>query len=123
MARPCRHRRSRQVAAHEAAADLLGLDDGDRALTVPTGQPLYNNRAGWAHDAPIGTLRRKVQDIEALQAQLAESKAHLLELMAQIEARPADMDCAANARRVLSEMKLDADAGGAPFAPGRPARP
>jgi restriction system protein len=36
--------------AHEAAADLLGLDDGDRALTVPTGQPLYNNRAGWAHD-------------------------------------------------------------------------
>ncbi len=36
--------------AHEAAADRLGLDDADRALTVPTGQPLYNNRAGWAHD-------------------------------------------------------------------------
>lgn len=36
--------------AHEAAADMLGLDDEDRALTVPTGQPLYNNRAGWAHD-------------------------------------------------------------------------
>lgn len=36
--------------AHEAAADLLGLDDEDRSLTVPTGQPLYNNRAGWAHD-------------------------------------------------------------------------
>ncbi len=36
--------------AHEAAADALGLDDEARQLTVPTGQPLYNNRAGWAHD-------------------------------------------------------------------------
>ncbi len=36
--------------AHEATADLLGLDDDARRLTVPTGQPLYNNRAGWAHD-------------------------------------------------------------------------
>lgn len=36
--------------AHEAAADRLGLDGDDRALAVPTGQPLYNNRAGWAHD-------------------------------------------------------------------------
>ena len=36
--------------AHEAAADALGLDDIARQLTVPTGQPLYNNRAGWAHD-------------------------------------------------------------------------
>lgn len=36
--------------AHEAAADALGLTDADRLLAVPTGQPLYNNRAGWAHD-------------------------------------------------------------------------
>lgn len=36
--------------AHEAAADALRLDDTARQLTVPTGQPLYNNRAGWAHD-------------------------------------------------------------------------
>lgn len=36
--------------AHEAAADALGLDEEARQLTVPTGQPLYNNRAGWAHD-------------------------------------------------------------------------
>lgn len=36
--------------AHDAAADALGLDDDARQLTVPTGQPLYNNRAGWAHD-------------------------------------------------------------------------
>lgn len=36
--------------AHEAAAAALRLSDADRQLTVPTGQPLYNNRAGWAHD-------------------------------------------------------------------------
>jgi hypothetical protein len=48
-----------------------------------------------------------VQDIEVLQAQLAQSRAQLLELVAQIEARPADMDCAANARRVLAQMRLD----------------
>lgn len=63
--------------------------------------------AGWEHDTLIDTLRRKVQDIEVLQAQLAQSRAHLLDLVAQIEARPADMDCAANARRVLAEMRLD----------------
>ena len=67
---------------------------------------LPNGLAQWEHGTLIDTLRRKVQDIEALQAQLAQSKAHLVELMAQIEAKPQDMDCAANARRVLSEMQL-----------------
>ena len=37
--------------AHEAAADMLGIGDEDRALLVPSGaQPVYKNRAGWAHD-------------------------------------------------------------------------
>ncbi len=69
---------------------------------------LPGDLAQWDHGALLDTLRRKVQDIETLQAQLAQSKAQLVELMAQIEARPRDMDCAANARRVLSEMQLAA---------------
>lgn len=36
--------------AHEAVATALGLTDQDRLETIPTGQPVYNNRAGWAHD-------------------------------------------------------------------------
>ncbi|MDR2331968.1 MAG: MerR family DNA-binding transcriptional regulator [Burkholderiaceae bacterium] len=68
---------------------------------------LPGNLADWEHGALLDTLRRKVQDIEALEAQLGESKAHLQDLMAQIEARPEDMDCAANARRVLSQMRFD----------------
>ncbi|WP_198969901.1 MerR family transcriptional regulator [Xylophilus sp. ASV27] len=72
---------------------------------------LPSDLASWEHGTLLDTLRRKVQDIEALQAQLAQSKAHLVELMAQIAAKPQDMDCAANARRVLSEMQLvEADA-------------
>lgn len=60
----------------------------------------------WERGSLLDTLRRKVEDIETLQAQLAKSKAQLVELMAQIEAKPDDMSCSANARRVLSEMKL-----------------
>ncbi len=67
---------------------------------------LPNGLAQWEHGTLVDTLHRKVQDIEALQAQLAQSKAHLLELVAQIEAKPQDMDCTANARRVLAEMRL-----------------
>lgn len=37
--------------AHEAAATALGLSDADRAELLPSGvQPIYKNRAGWAHD-------------------------------------------------------------------------
>ncbi|GJH17483.1 MerR family transcriptional regulator [Caballeronia novacaledonica] len=72
---------------------------------------LPDELAAWKHCDLIGNLRRKVQDIEVLQVQLAENKAHLLALLAQIDAKPADMDCAANARRVLSEMQLSADRG------------
>jgi DNA-binding transcriptional MerR regulator len=67
---------------------------------------LPGDLAQWEHGTLLDTLRRKVQDIETLQAQLAHSKAQLTELMAQIEAKPDDMDCATNARRVLSEMGL-----------------
>ncbi len=67
---------------------------------------LPGDLASWEHGSLLDTLRRKVQDIAGLQAQLAQSKAHLVELMAQIEAKPQDMDCAANARRLLSDMRL-----------------
>ncbi len=76
---------------------------------------LPSDLASWEHGSLLDTLRHKVQDIEALQAQLAQSRAHLVELIAQIEAKPQDMDCAANAQRVLSEMQL-VEADSAPAA-------
>lgn len=37
--------------AHEAAALALGVSDSDRQELLPSGaQPIYKNRAGWAHD-------------------------------------------------------------------------
>lgn len=36
---------------HEAAAVALGLTESDRQELLPSGtQPVYKNRAGWAHD-------------------------------------------------------------------------
>ncbi|MBB2203427.1 MerR family transcriptional regulator [Gluconacetobacter takamatsuzukensis] len=58
----------------------------------------------WEHDALVGALTRKVADIETLQARLTRSKAHLLQVIDEIEARPDDIDCATNARRVLTRL-------------------
>jgi len=58
----------------------------------------------WEHGALIEALRRKVADIEALEKRLRQSKAQLVAVIADIEAKPDDIDCAANARRVLTRM-------------------
>lgn len=58
----------------------------------------------WDHEALMGTLRSKVTDIGRLQQRLAQTKARLEGLIEEIEARPDDIDCAANARRVLSRL-------------------
>lgn len=80
---------------------------------------LPGDLAQWEHGAVLDALHRKITDIEALQARLAQSKAQLVELMEQIAARPRDMDCAANARRVLSGMQW-AQAEAESAARGRP---
>lgn len=58
----------------------------------------------WKHDALVGALKTKVSEIEALQKRLAQSKAQLVAVIADIEAKPDDIDCAANARRVMSRI-------------------
>ncbi|GHE71578.1 MerR family transcriptional regulator [Camelimonas fluminis] len=58
----------------------------------------------WRHDALIEALHRKVAEIGALQTRLDQSKAQLVALIDEIEAKPNDMDCTANARRVLSNI-------------------
>lgn len=63
-----------------------------------------NDLEQWDHGSLIPILRRKVEEIEALEARLTQSKTGLLALIADIEAKPDDLDCAANARRVLSRM-------------------
>ncbi|GAB1832621.1 MerR family transcriptional regulator [Achromobacter xylosoxidans] len=63
----------------------------------------------WNHDALLAALRRKVGEIESLEARLARSKAQLMGLMRDVESRPGDADNLSDARRVLSRVlsKLD----------------
>ncbi|MFY3861786.1 MerR family DNA-binding protein [Achromobacter xylosoxidans] len=63
----------------------------------------------WNHDALLAALRRKVGEIESLEARLARSKAQLMGLMRDVESRPEDADNLSDARRVLSRVlsKLD----------------
>lgn len=72
----------------------------------------------WDHDALLDTLRRKVAELEALEARLAHSRSQLVGLIANIEARPDDIDCAANARRVLSRLLGSEATAPVPSAPG-----
>lgn len=58
----------------------------------------------WNHQALTGALREKIQDIEEIQQRLNESKARLAEVLTQMETRPDDIDCATNAKRLLSQI-------------------
>ncbi|SAK62882.1 MerR family transcriptional regulator [Caballeronia ptereochthonis] len=68
----------------------------------------------WEHGLLLDRLRQKVLEIEALEARMAQSKAHLLSLVGQIEGKPRGMDCATNARRVLTQMRKGMAAGRPP---------
>lgn len=60
----------------------------------------------WEPGKLLDTLHAKVSDIEALEQRLAQSKARLHTLIEEIESKPDDLDCAANAKRVLEKMYL-----------------
>lgn len=57
------------------------------------------------HDEVVGSLQRKIEQIETMQRHLAQNKAQLLELIDNISARPVGMGCEANAERVLASLK------------------
>ncbi|MBB5371270.1 MULTISPECIES: MerR family transcriptional regulator [unclassified Janthinobacterium] len=61
--------------------------------------------SSWDQEELLQALRRKVIDITAMEEQLRQSRTELERLLAVIAARPADMACDDNARRVLSEVR------------------
>lgn len=63
------------------------------------------NPQGWAHDEMLGSLLRKVGEIEAMQQRLAQNKAQLLAIIASIEGKPEGMPCSENAERVLANLR------------------
>lgn len=59
----------------------------------------------WQHDRLLGALKRKITDIEALQARLKRNRALLLAAIETIENRPAELTCEDNTKRVLSGLR------------------
>ena len=66
-----------------------------------------SNLDEWKHDGLLDALRAKVKEIDALEARLAKSKAQIARLIADIEAKPDDIDCKDNARRVMARMLVE----------------
>lgn len=91
----------------EAVTVLRIISDAQQAgfSLEEIGQLLPDDATSWKHDELLQTLRRKIADIEALEQRLARSKAELQSLVALIDAKPADIDCSENARRVLAARR------------------
>ncbi len=62
----------------------------------------------WPHEELIQALRRKVDEIEALEQRLAQSKRGLRLLIDEIAHKAEDEDCSAAARRALDKLRQGA---------------
>nr|WP_256873312.1 MerR family DNA-binding protein [Pseudomonas taiwanensis] len=70
---------------------------------LPIGQ---NN---WQHGELLDSLKRKVAEIEAMQARLEQNKAQLLVTIEVIESKPEGMQCGENTQRVLNRLRKEAN--------------
>jgi DNA-binding transcriptional MerR regulator len=75
----------------------FSLEEIRRLLPDPQAQ-------SWPHDELLAALRRKVGEIEAMQARLEQNRAQLLATIADIENKPEGMQCAENAERMLARL-------------------
>jgi len=72
---------------------------------------LPDAQATWRHEALLGSLQRKVADIERLQARLAHSKAQLLVAIESVKNRPEELACADRPRWLLDQLRQGAPDG------------
>ena len=97
----------------DAVSILVMIEKGEKA-----GFSLKELRAllpadlkAWDRTSLLDALREKLGAIEALEAQLGESKREVEAVLAMVEAKPEDMDCAEHAAIVLSRLGLGPDDG------------
>ncbi|GLZ86324.1 transcriptional regulator [Metapseudomonas resinovorans] len=62
----------------------------------------------WQHGELLDSLKRKVAEIEAMQARLEQNKAQLLVTIEVIESKPEGMQCGENTQRVLNRLRKEA---------------
>jgi DNA-binding transcriptional MerR regulator len=90
------------------AAGMLQLITGAQAAGFSLEeirQLLPMNAGGWQHEALLGGLKRKVEEIEVLQQRLAQNKAQLLRVIDGIEGKPEGVACADNAQLLLNRLQ------------------
>jgi DNA-binding transcriptional MerR regulator len=61
--------------------------------------------SSWRDGALLGALRKRVDDIRAIEKRLAQTRLQIEALIADIEDKPDGMTCEANADRVLRQFK------------------
>jgi DNA-binding transcriptional MerR regulator len=62
-------------------------------------------KAGWSHDKLLVGLKKKLAEVEALQARLVETGAGLKAAIAQIETMPPGGDCFENTEGILASLR------------------
>lgn len=72
----------------------------------------------WNREALLSSLRRKIDEIAAMQLRLKQNKRQLLSIIDSIENRPAEIACDANAERLMARLREQSDDHLIPASPG-----
>jgi DNA-binding transcriptional MerR regulator len=93
-------RETRQILEIIVTAQQAGFSlDEIRNLLPPQG------KTGRSHDKLLASLRKKLVDVEALQARLIETRASLKAVIARIETMAPGGDCFDNIEGVLASLR------------------
>ena len=93
-------RETRQILEIIVTAQQAGFSLDEIRNLLP-----QHGKAGWSHDKLLAGLKKKLIDVEALQRRLAETRAGLKAVIAQIETMPPGGDCFDNTEGVLANLR------------------
>jgi DNA-binding transcriptional MerR regulator len=93
-------RETRQILEIIVTAQRAGFSLDEIRNLLP-----QQGKAGWSHDRLLAGLKKKLVDVEALQARLIETRAGLKAVIAQIETMSPGGDCFDNTEGVLAKLR------------------
>ena len=93
-------RETRQILEIIVTAQRAGFSLDEIRNLLP-----QHGKAGWSHDKLLAGLKKKLVDVEALQARLIETRAGLKAVIAQIETMSPGGDCFDNTEGVLASLR------------------